>query len=117
MDASVQRIVVVPFGSDKPLLLTNNGVGKGQTALLPLDTKTYAVAAAVMRAKGRLRAGDDIAADTGLRLVRRGGDERRGDGQRGLRVLDDALVGTGRFGPKAWARVKLVPPVPATQPR
>jgi hypothetical protein len=47
--AQAQRIVVLPFApqASGPELLTNTGVGKDQTALLPLDTQRCPVRAAI----------------------------------------------------------------------
>lgn len=47
--AQAQRIVVLPFAPKAPQLLTNSGVGKEQTPLLPLDTTRYPVQASVTR--------------------------------------------------------------------
>lgn len=48
-NALVQRLIIFPFAPEKPLILTNNGVGRDQTPLLPLDVAAHPVSAAVTR--------------------------------------------------------------------
>jgi len=112
--AQVQRLAIVPFAPEHPLLLTNNGVGKAQTALLPLDAKSFAVTAVVTKEKDAY----ELTLTIPRKLIFGSGDSA----VMNLTVFDNpdsahsSLRSWARedLGPKAWARVKLVTPPPAT---
>ncbi|MEI8194557.1 MAG: hypothetical protein WCI73_01470 [Phycisphaerae bacterium] len=108
-----QRIVVLPFAPPdapkSPQLLTNSGVGKDQTPLLPLDTTLHPVQASVTRtAEGY---------DLLITLPRATLFSVANSDTVVLNVTvvnnDDSAHSTFRawtrddLGPKAWARVKL----------
>lgn len=126
--ALVQRIVVLPFapgvgevgggsgkpGAYQPQLLTNSGLGKTQTDLLPLDLNKYSVKATV-NLTGKSY---DLVVTLPRDLVLPAGGEAEGGGGVGVWNVtvtsnDHSAHSTTRswaredLGPKVWGRVKI----------